>query len=485
MMVTARYDTLVLGGGMAGLPLALGAARHGRVALVERGRLGGTCVNRGCIPTKTMIASATVAHQVRTAGAFGVQVGAPTVHLGAVVDRKDQIVAGIRSGFEGAVAKADQLDLYQAPARFVGPRRLRVGDSDLDADRIFLNPGTRPTIPQVDGLGQVPYLDSTSLLDLRELPSHLVVVGGGYVGCEYAQMFGRFGAQVTVIQRAERLLAAEEPEVSAAVAQGFAADGITVLAGTTCVGAAAADGGVRVWCQGSQPGELSGSHLLVAAGRTPNTDTFGLEHLDLEPNAAGFLAVDDHLHTSAEDVWALGDVRGGPMFTHTARDDADVVDRSAFGGQDRSIAGRVVPHAVFCDPEVGSVGLTEAQARAAGYQVLVGRQEFAGVAKARATGKTLGLVKFVVDAATDRILGCHIAGQDAGRSTSTHPRRGRQRRRRRGPPPPSGVTGRPAAKTVGGPLTAGAPPPPLNPGGGFLPRWAITRDSGVGFWFSS
>jgi pyruvate/2-oxoglutarate dehydrogenase complex dihydrolipoamide dehydrogenase (E3) component len=414
-MVTERYDTLVLGGGMAGLPLALRAARHGRVALVERGKLGGTCLNRGCIPTKTMIASATIAHQVRTAAAFGVQVGAPTVHLGAVVDRKDQVVAAIRSGSERAVAKADGLDLYQAPARFVGPRRLRVGDSDLDleAERIFLNPGTRPTIPQVNGLRQVPYLDSTSMLELRELPSHLVVVGGGYVGCEFAQMFRRFGAQVTVIQRAERLLASEEPEVSAAVAQGFD-DGIQVLAGTTCVGAAAADGGVRVWCEGGERGELSGSHLLVAAGRTPNTDTFGLEHLDLAPDAAGFLAVDDLLRTGAEDVWALGDVRGGPMFTHTARDDADVAYRTAFRGQDRSVAGRIVPHAVFCDPEVGSVGLTEAQARAAGYQVAVGRQEFAGVAKALATGKTLGLVKFVVDAATDRILGCHIAGPDAG-----------------------------------------------------------------------
>ncbi len=169
-----------------------------------------------------------------------------------------------------------------------------------------------------------------------------------------------------------------------------------------------------MWCEGGEGGELSGSHLLVAAGRRPNTDTFGLEHLGLEPDAAGFLAVDDRLRTGAEDVWALGDVRGGPMFTHTARDDADVIDRSVFRGQDRSVAGRVVPHAVFCDPEVGSVGLTEAQARAAGYQVLVGRQEFAGVPKALAIGKTLGLVKFVVDSATDRILGCHIAGQDAG-----------------------------------------------------------------------
>ncbi len=353
-----RYDSLVVGGGMAGLPLALRAARHGRVAFVEREKLGGTCLNRGCIPTKTMIASA-------------------------------------------------------AEGRFVGGRRFAVDSVELEADRIFLVTGMRTTIPDIAGLDRVPYLTSRTLLDLRKLPEHLVVVGGGYIGCEFAQMFRRFGSRVTVVQLAARLLPAEDPDISAAVADGFAADGIDVLTGTTCVAVDRAPGAILVGCTGAA-GELRAGHLLLAAGRTPNSDRLGLEHVGLEPDTRGFLPVDETLRTSAEDMWALGDLRGGPMFTHTARDDADVVYRAAFRGQDRTTAGRVVPHAVFVDPEVAAVGLTEQQARDAGYDIIVGRQNVAGVAKARAIGNTRGLIKLVADAATDRILGCHIAGPDAG-----------------------------------------------------------------------
>jgi len=411
--VARRYDSLVVGGGMAGLPLALRAARHGRVAFVEREKLGGTCLNRGCIPTKTMIASAAVAHQVRRAAEFGVRASQPRVDLAAVVDRKDGIVHAIRSGSYRAVKKADTLDFYEAEGRFVGGRRFAVDTVELEADRIFLVTGMRTTVADIAGLDRVPYLTSRTLLDLRKLPEHLVVVGGGYIGCEFAQMFRRFGPRVTVVQRAARLLPAEDPDISAAVADGFAADGIDVLTGTTCVAVDGAPGAIRVGCTGAA-GELRGSHLLLAAGRTPNSDRLGLEHLGLEPDTRGFLPVDETLRTSAEDVWALGDLRGGPMFTHTARDDADVVYRAAFRGQDRTTAGRVVPHAVFVDPEVAAVGLTEQQARDVGYDIIVGRQNFAGVAKARAIGNTRGLIKLVADAATDRILGCHIAGPDAG-----------------------------------------------------------------------
>ncbi|MBC7301036.1 MAG: mercuric reductase [Nocardia sp.] len=413
--MSERYDTLVLGGGMAGLPLALRAARHGRVAFVEKELLGGTCLNRGCIPTKTMIASAAVAHQARRAAEFGVLVaGRVSVDLAAVVDRKDRLVDSIRSGSYRAVEKSDGIDFYRAPGQFTAPRRLTVDGTDLTADRIVLAPGTRTAHPDIDGLHTVPYYTSRTLLDLTDLPTRLLVVGGGYVGCEFAQMFRRFGAEVTLIQRADRLLPGEDPDISAAVTDGMIADGITVLTGTTCTHATGAAGNIRLGCTGTETGEHAGSHLLVATGRTPNTDTLGLEHLDLQPDSRGFLTVDDTLHTSTEDVWAIGDVRGGPMFTHTARDDADIVYRSAYRGQDRSAAGRIVPHAVFTDPEVGSVGLTEPAARAAGYDVIIGRQDFAGVAKARAIGNTRGLVKFVADANTDAILGCHIAGPDAG-----------------------------------------------------------------------
>jgi pyruvate/2-oxoglutarate dehydrogenase complex dihydrolipoamide dehydrogenase (E3) component len=415
--VTDRYENLVIGGGMAGLPIALRAARHGRTAFVEKEKLGGTCLNRGCIPTKTMIASATVAHQVRRAAEFGVHVGEPRVELAEVVDRKDRIVSDIRSGSYRAVDTAEGMDFFQAEGRFVASRRLQVGDGGgtvIEADRIFLVTGTRTVIPDVEGLDRVPYFTSRTLLDLRELPEHLIVIGGGYIGSEFAQMFRRFGSRVTVVQRADRLLPGEDAEISTAVLDGFSADGIDVRLSTSCVSVDGTAGAIRVGCSGASGAEIVGTHLLIATGRTPNSDRLGLEHLGLQPGRNGFLQVDDGLHTSAEDVWALGDLRGGPMFTHTARDDADVVYRIVFRGAQRSIADRVVPHAVFLDPEVAAVGLTEEQARAAGYDVIVGRQSFDGVAKARAIGSTIGLVKFVVDAATDRILGCHIAGPDAG-----------------------------------------------------------------------
>jgi dihydrolipoamide dehydrogenase len=408
-----RFDTLVVGGGMAGLPLALRAARHGTTAFVERELLGGTCLNRGCIPTKTMIASARLAHQAGRAGGFGVHTGAPRVELGEVVDRKDAVVEAIRSGSYTAVGRSSALELFEGHGRFTGTHRLEVGDTTLEAGRIFLNTGTRDTLPPVDGLDQVDHLTSRSILELRRLPAHLVVVGGGFVGCEFAQMFARFGARVTLVQRASRLLPGEDPDVSTAVADAFAAEGIEVLTGTTCVAVEAHDKGVRVGCQGEEEVEVVGSHLLVAAGRTPNTDNLGLELLGVGLDDRGYVPVDGRLHTGVDDVWALGDLRGADMFTHTARDDAEVAYRSVFGGQDRTIDGRVVPHAVFVDPEVAAVGATEAQARDAGHDVAVGTQPFAGVAKARAIGETAGFVRFVTDATTDRILGCHIVGSDA------------------------------------------------------------------------
>ena len=409
-----RYANLVIGGGMSGLPLALRAARHGRTAFVERELLGGTCLNRGCIPTKTMIASAQRAHDVRRARDLGVQAGEPTVDLDAVVDRKDGLVESIRSGSYRAVARSGDLDLIQGHGRFVRGRRLQVGARTIEADRIFLNTGTRDATPAIEGLADVDHLVSRTMLDLRQLPEHLVVVGGGFVGCEFAQMFARFGARVTVVQRADRLLPAEDADISRVVEQAFVAEGIDVLTGTACVAVADVGDGIRVTCDGGETDEVQGSHLLIATGRTPNTDDLGVEHLDVALDRRGYIGVDGRLHTDSDGVWALGDLRGDDMFTHTARDDADIVYRTVFKDQDRTVAGRIVPHAVFLDPEVAAVGLTAPQARDAGHAVAVGRQEFAGVAKARAIGRTAGHITFVADADTDRILGCHVVGPDAG-----------------------------------------------------------------------
>ncbi len=411
--MTESFDAVVIGGGMAGLPLALRAARHGRVALVERELLGGTCLNRGCIPTKTMIASAEVAHSARGAGELGVHVSTPTVDLEAVIDRKNGIVESIREGSYRAVEARDSLVFHKGKGRFTGRHSMQVGDEEIEFDKIFLNTGTRDSVAGIEGLDSVPYLTSRTILDWRDLPEHLVVVGGGFVGCEFAQMFRRFGSRVTIVQRSERLIPGEDSDISAAVLEGFDADDIAVMRSSTCTHVSGSAGSIRVECAGDGPDSVEGTHLLIATGRVPNSDDMGIEHLGVELDVAGFVKVDDRLRAIGTDnIWILGDLRGGAMFTHTARDDADVVYRNVYRGGDRTIAGRVVPHAVFVDPEVGSVGLTEQAARDAGYDVMIGVQRFDGVAKAMAMGRTRGLIKFVVDQATDRILGCHIAGPD-------------------------------------------------------------------------
>ncbi len=409
-----HFDNLVIGGGMSGLPLALRTARHGTTAFVERELLGGTCLNRGCIPTKTMIASAKVAQQVRRASEFGVHTDVPTVALSEVVDRKDSLVDAIRSGSYRAVGRSGDLELFEGHGRFVGRHRLEVDGTTIEADRVFLNTGTRDARPATDGLEQVDDLTSRTMLDLRELPDHLIVVGGGFIGVEFAQMFARFGSRVTVVQRGARLLPGEDPAISTVVTDAFRAEGIEVLTATTAVAAEPHEDGVRIACRGAETCEIVGSHLLVAAGRTPNTDDLGLDQLGLDLDDRGFLAVDGQLRTQVDDVWALGDLRGSDMFTHTARDDAEVAYRTVFKQQDATITDRVVPHAVFVDPEVASVGLTEQQARDAGHDVAIGTQQFEGVARAKAIGETAGFVTFVTDTTTDRILGCHIVGPDAG-----------------------------------------------------------------------
>jgi pyruvate/2-oxoglutarate dehydrogenase complex dihydrolipoamide dehydrogenase (E3) component len=411
--MTQKVETIVIGAGMAGLPMALRAARHGDTVLVEPGKLGGTCLNRGCIPTKTMIYSAKVAHLARRAADFGLETGPVRVDLASVVARKDLVVSSIRSGSERAVDRAEALQLVPAHARFLDAHTVEADGTRFQADRIVINTGARPHVPSIPGLDQVSWLDSTSALDLIDLPRHLEVVGGGYVGCELAQMYRRFGSKVTILQRADRLLPGEDPDVSQVVAEAFSAEGIDVRTATTPDYVAPhPDGGMTVAVGDDQ--RLEASHLLIATGRTPNTDRLDLDAPGVATDLQGFITVDAAYATTTEGVYAIGDVVGPPMFTHTARDDAALLYRHLYKQEDITIQSRLVPHAVFTDPEVASFGLTETQARQIhGDQIGIGIEHFRGVAKARAMDETAGFIK-IITGPDRKILGATIVGPEAG-----------------------------------------------------------------------
>lgn len=414
MSVNENFDLLVLGGGMAGLPVAMKCAYSGmKIALVEDDLLGGTCLNRGCIPTKTMIRSAEVANLARRSEEFGVEIDADVeADLDAIVERKDEVVESIREGAYENVEENDDVTLVEGYGVFESAHELRVDDRTLSADRIVINTGTRPARPPIDGLDDVNVLDSTDMLFLDSVPDSLGVIGGGYVGCEYAQMYSRFGTDVTILQRGDRLLPREEPDVSAVIEDAFADEGIDVQTGTTVTGLSSLDNDIAIEAGESDDSEaVTASEVLLAAGRQPNTGGIGLDEAGVETNERDFVETDDSFETTADGVYAIGDVSGPPMFTHSARDDADRLYRHLAKDETISTADRVVPWAVFTDPQIGHVGLTETEARDAGYNVGVGRQDFAEQGKPKALGETEGFVKLVTDAETGELLGGHVVGE--------------------------------------------------------------------------
>ena len=413
MTDTNTYDLIVLGGGMAGLPVALKSAHHGlETALVEQDLLGGTCLNRGCIPTKTMIRSAEVANLARRADEFGIEIeGKIQTDMDAVVERQQRVVESIREGAYSNVEDADGLDLIESRGVFESATELSVGDRTLAADRIVLNTGARPVEPPIDGLDEVDTLDSTSALEVTELPDHLAVIGGGYVGCEFAQMYARFGADVTVFQRGDRLLLAEDPDVSEVIENAFEAENIDVRTGTAVEQLESTSTGVRTIASDADTDGIEVSHVLIAAGRRANTDGIGIENAGVNLDDRGFVEVDEEFRTSADSVYAVGDVSGPPMFTHSARDDADLLYRHLVHDETIDATDRVVPHAVFTDPQVGHVGLTEQEAKEHGYEVAVGQSDYTEQGKPKALGETEGFVKLVSDAETEQLLGAHIAGE--------------------------------------------------------------------------
>ncbi len=410
-----QSDVIVVGSGQAGVPLAERLAEAGRrVKLFEAGQLGGTCINVGCTPTKTMVASARAAHVARGAGRLGVQTGAVSVDLAAVVDRKEAIVRQWRAGVRSRLERAGKrLELVLGKARFVGEHRIEAGGRQYDAETIILNVGARPRVPAVSGLEEVEWFDSSSMIELRDLPSHLIIMGGGYIGCEFGQMFRRFGADVTIMQRGRHLLPGEDEEISEAIEGVFRAEGINLVLGAEVVEVFGGTGGkVVVRCDGGQ--QTEGSHLLVAVGRVPNTDGLGCEVAGIALDERGFVQVDDAYRTSAEGVYAVGDSTGGPQYTHTAWDDHrilyDILMDRRRGGRE----GRIVPSTVFTDPQVARVGLTERQARERGVDYEVATMPFGHIARAIEMDEPAGVMKVLIDPATERILGGALVGYEAG-----------------------------------------------------------------------
>lgn len=410
--MTERFDAIVVGAGQAGPALAGRLTGAGiSVALVERDRIGGTCVNTGCTPTKAMVASAHAAHIARRAADFGVSAGSVSVDLAAVVRRAQDIAARSRHNNEHWLEGMAGLTLIRGHARFVAPKEMVVGDRRITAPRIFLNVGCRPARPDLTGIGSVPTLDNAGILALETLPQHLVVVGGSYIGVEFAQMFRRFGAAVTIVETGPRLIGREDEEISAAIHAMLEAEGVAIRIGATCIALSPAEGGVAVGldCQGGPP-KVIGSHVLLATGRRPNTDDLGLEIAGIELDAHGYITVNDRLEASADGIWALGDCNGRGAFTHTAWNDFEIVAANLLDGEDRRVSQRVPGYALYTDPPLGRVGMTVAQAKASGRPLLVATRPMSRVGRAIEKGETIGLMQLVADAETRMILGAAILG---------------------------------------------------------------------------
>ena len=408
-----RFDAIVVGAGQAGPSLAERLTRAGmQVALVERHLIGGTCVNTGCMPTKALVASAYAAHLARRAGDFGVVIDAPVrVDMKTVRARAHQVTLNARGNLEKWLGGMQGLTLIRGQARFESADTLRVGDRQIGAPRIFVNVGGRAAVPPIPGVDAVPFLTNTDMVALDTLPEHLVVVGGSYIGLEFAQMYRRFGARVTVVEMGSRLAAREDADVSQAIREILEAEGIAVRTDATCIRLAPhADGvAVGVDCTDGDP-EVVGSHVLLAVGRVPNTADLGLEAAGVATDARGYIPVDDQLRTTVAGIWAIGDCNGRGAFTHTAYNDYEIVAANLLDGADRKVGDRLLGYALYIDPPLGRVGMTETEARASGRRLLIATRPMTRVGRAVEKGETQGFMKAIVDADTQRILGASILG---------------------------------------------------------------------------
>jgi pyruvate/2-oxoglutarate dehydrogenase complex dihydrolipoamide dehydrogenase (E3) component len=419
MSVAQEFDAIVVGAGQAGPSLADRLTRAGkRVALVERKLFGGTCVNTGCTPTKTMVASAYAAHLARRADEYGVVLGGSvTIDIARVMARRESIVKESRDGVENWLRANDRITVFQGTATFETPYVLSVGGTLLTAPQIFLNVGGRAAVPKMDGVRDsnparnVPYLTNSSLLALDVVPDHLIVVGGSYIGLEFAQIYRRFGADVTVVERSARLVSHEDEDVSAAVKEILEREGIHVRTGAECIGLHPHEKGVSVSVSCDSNDEPSvGSHVLLAVGRVPNTEDLGLLKAGINTDSKGYLEVDDKLETNVPGIYALGDCNGKGAFTHTAYNDYEIVAQNLLDGADRKVTDRIPCYAMFIDPPLARVGMTEAEVRRSGRKALIATRPMSRVNRAREKGESLGFMKALVDPQTQEILGACLLG---------------------------------------------------------------------------
>ena len=416
-----HYDAIVIGSGQGGTPLSEALAKTGlRTALIEKIHVGGTCINEGCTPTKTMVASGRVAYLARRGADYGVHTGALRIAMERVRKRKRDIVNLFRSGNEGRIAKTKNLDLIYGVASFTGPKSIVVrtpkrGGLHFTADRFFINAGCRPAVPDIPGLSGVPYLTSTSIMELAKVPAHLLVVGGGYVGLEFAQLFRRLGSKVTILQSAAQLLGHEDKDVADAVAEILQEDGIQIHLSAKVEKISRSRNRITVKFRAAgKSRKLEGTHLLAATGRVPNSDTLNLPAAAISTDSRGFIRVNEKLETSAKDIFALGDIKGGPAFTHISYDDFRILRANLLENGSVTTNNRLVPYTVFMDPQLGRIGLSEAEARAQIRAIRVAKMPMNNVARALEVDESRGFLKAIVDANTNQILGAAVLGLEGG-----------------------------------------------------------------------
>ncbi len=421
MSARDEFQAIVIGSGQGGNPLSMALAGAGlRTALIEREHVGGTCINEGCTPTKTMVASGRVAYLARRGADYGVQTGTIRIDMERVRQRKREIVNSFRNGSQRRIEKTANLELIFGEARFTGKKSMAVrlkdgGQRELTGERIFINAGARPTVPGIEGLMGVEFLNSTSIMELDSVPEHLVVLGGGYEGVEFGQLFRRLGSRVTIIQSRGQLLSREDVDVAEGVAAILKEDGLEVLLNAKATRVKKEGTQIQVSVRtGEETKVVEGSHLLVATGRTPNTDSLNVAAAGIAMDSRGFIQVNGKLETSAEGICALGDIKGGPAFTHISYDDFRILRTNVIEKGDASIEGRMVPYTVFIDPQLGRVGMTEAEARTAKRNIRVAKMPMSYVARALEVDETRGFLKAIVDAKSEEILGAAVLGLEGG-----------------------------------------------------------------------